>query len=459
MKHIQIKQKITGIITGGLLLAMMAGIGGCTIDESINEDPNGISEAKLKSRDGVFGLLVGLQSITGDFYSGDRSRVNSIWTWQMCGSGLARPQPVAWNDYVQSEDGPSDDNWLNGYRAVRIANDILKYAPEVNLGSEGENQAALGIAKALKALVFGELAAMYGSIPIEINGLEPSPFVTQAAAYDKVQSLLSEALGHFAKAGGLAQDLNFGGDGAKWTAVCHSLKARYFLHVKKYAESLAEAKQGIAAADGNLFAIYTDNVGEYSPWGHWSLTEGIPGEQPIVVEKMLMNLLAADTNDTRRAEYFTPNADGNFVGLAAHGQSDATADEKENTKASSLRKYGQYADDFPMISFQENTLIVAECEARVGSVGTAVTELNKIRTAAGLADFSSSDATATIAEVLKQKYMQLFLEGQAYHDMRRTGTLPESRVPKRWIYPQSEKNANPNTPADADALVSTLVGP
>ena len=459
MKHIPIKQTITGIIGGAFLLLMMVGIGGCTIDESINEDPNGISEAKLKSKDGVLGLVVGLQSITGDFYSGDRSRVNSIWTWQMCGSGLARPQPVAWNDYVQSEDGPSDDNWLNGYRAVRIANDILKYAPDVNVGSEGENEGVLGIAKALKALVLGELAAMYGSIPIEINGLEPSPFVTQAAAYDKVQSLLSEALGHFAKAGGLGQDLNFGGDGAKWTAVCHSLKARYFLHVKKYAEALAEAKQGIAAADGNLLAIYTEILGEYSPWGHWSLTEGTPGEQPIVVEKTLMNLLAADSNDTRRAEYFTPNDDGNFVGLAVHGQANATADEQNPKKAASLKKYGQFGDDFPMISFEENTLIVAECEARVGSVTNAVTELNKIRTAAGLANFSSSDAAATITEVLQQKYMELFLEGQAYHDMRRTGTLPESRVPKRWIYPQSEKNANPNTPADADALVSTLVGP
>lgn len=459
MKHIPIKQMIAGMIGGAFLLLMMVGISGCTIDESINEDPNGISEAKLKSKDGVLGLLVGLQSITGDFYSGDRSRVNSIWVWQMCGSGIGRQQPVAWNDYIQSEDGPTDENWLNGYRAVRIANDILKYAPEVNLGSEGENQAALGIAKALRALVLGELAAMYGSIPVEINGLEPSPFVTQSAAYDKVQSLLNEALEHFAKAGGLMQDLNFGGDKAKWTAVCHSLKARYFLHVKKYAESLAEAKQGIAAADGNLFAIYTDNVGEYSPWGHWSLTEGVPGEQPIVVEKTLMDLLKADTSDTRLAEYFLPNADGNFVGLAVHDQPNTTPDELENTKASSLKKYSQYADDFPMISFEENTLIIAECEARVGSVGTAVTELNKIRTAAGLADFSSNDATATIAEVLKQKYIELFLEGQAYHDMRRTGTLPETRVPKRWIYPQSEKNANPNTPADADALVSTLVGP
>ena len=62
-------------------------------------------------------------------------------------------------------------------------------------------------------------------------------------------------------------------------------------------------------------------------------------------------------------------------------------------------------------------------------------------------------------KILKQKTLQLFLEGQAYHDMRRTGTMPELVKGKnvRWMYPQSEKNSNPWVPADDDALVKDLL--
>jgi hypothetical protein len=425
----------------------------CTIDETLNDSPNAANEESAKTVDGVYGLSISLQVAASDFYSSDRSRITSIFTWQMCAPpGLGRPQPVGWNTYNMTEDGPPDDVWkLTGYRGIKITTDIIAFAPEVFAGLPGTKEFLLGMAKTYRAMFFGEMAALYGSIPIDLNGLEPAKFATQRQAYDKVQTLLTEALGHFAAVladenyKNYARDLNHKGNATVWTEIVHSLKARYHLHVGEYSQALTEATSGISVPENSLFGIHTASAGEYSPWGHWTNTE--VGE-PIRCEAFYMRMLKAESGDNRIAEYFNPNEDGDFYGFAVHSAGSYNpapeANELDPVKTCHLKKYGAYDANFPAVSYEENLLIAAECKARTGDVPGAVIDVNVIRTAAGLTDFASSDPVATVTEVLKQKYLELFLEGQAYHDMRRTGSLPESAVPYRWIYPQSEKNANPN---------------
>lgn len=443
--------KRTNLLIALPLLIIMAFVNyGCEIDSGINNSPNAINEAKVKSAIGVKGLLISMQVAAGDFYAGDRSRIGSMWARQMCApSGLGRPQPVTWNSYQMQTDGFVDDMWKIGYRGVRLANDIIEFSPDIQFG---ENNAALqntfiGIAKTYKAMLLGELAAYYGSIPVEIVGLDPAPFVTQGVAYEKVQTLLDEALVSFASTGAVPQDLNFGGDGAKWTKVAHSLKARYYLHAMDYAKAAAQAAQGITDSDNDLFGIFNDAAGEYSVWGHWALTE--VGE-PIRTTNTYMKLLKAEAGDTRLDEYFNPNEDGNFVGFAYFETTGATPEELDITKLSTLKKYGKYADDFPIMTYKETLLILAEAQARTNATGEAANNLNLIRTSAGLTNYSGSDL---IGEILKQKLIQLFLEGQSYTDMRRLNLKPDPQMPMRFIYPLSEKNANPNVPNDSPNLV------
>lgn len=105
---------------------------------------------------------------------------------------------------------------------------------------------------------------------------------------------------------------------------------------------------------------------------------------------------------------------------------------------------------FPFISYKENMLILAEAQARTGQTADATTALNTIRKEAGLKDYSGNDL---IGEILHQKFLQLFLEGQVYTDMRRTKTKPSPNMPMRFIYPITEYNANPNVPKDSETLV------
>lgn len=432
------------------LLIMSIAFVGCEIDSGINESPNAINESNVQSVEGINGLLISMQVATADFYSGDRSRIGAMWSRQMCApAGLGRPQPVSWNSYQFQTDGFVDDMWKLGYRGVRLANDIITLAPGVELGADNEKlqNTYIGMAKAYKALLFGELAAFYGSIPINITGLEPPPFVSQTDAYAEVQRLLDEALGHFQNPAAVARDLNYGGDGAMWTSAIHSLKARYFLHTMEYDKALTHANQGLKSGDMPLMGIFTDAAGEYSPWGHWKQTE--VGE-PIRATNTFIRALEAEAGDTRLAEYFLPNEDGNFVGYAQFSTVEPTEDEQDITKLSSLNKYGGYSDDFPLISYQETAFILAESQARSGQAGPAAITLDAMRAEAGLGNYTGSDL---IGEILHQKFLALFLEGQSYTDQRRTQTRPDPSMPMRFIYPITEYNANPNVPTDNDNLV------
>ena len=446
-----------------LAIVMLFGLvlSSCEIDKSINVDPNAIAEAKVKSVDGIYGLLVALQVNVADTYTRDRSRIHSIWSWQMCAPpGIGRAQPVDWNTYFMTSDGPTDDYWVITFRGVKIANDIINFTPEVFTGdNEALGKTIIGIAQTYKALLLGEVAATYGSIPITQDGTTPQAFVNQSDAYAEVQKILDAAIANFASAKAISRDLNYGGDGAKWIAAANSLKARFYLHIGKYTEALAAANNGIADPANNLYGMFSNAAGEYANWAMWVQNEG----ETIRGEKYFVDLLKSEAGDTRLAEYFSPNADGEYYGFAVHSADKypvAVVAGKEDDFEQCVRmvKYSQFDEAFPLISYEETVLIKAECAARANDLPTALTNVNIIRTAAGLTDFASADQAAVIAEILKQKNLELYLEGQVWHDMRRTGTLPEALLTSatntnvRWIYGESEKNASDLVPPDDNAL-------
>ena len=233
--------KLLFVIQAFVLLGVM--FTSC-IDDSLNNSPNAVNESKVKTPDGIKGLVIAMQVAFSDWYAGDRSRINSIWTWTMCApSGLGRPQPVQWNTYVMTSDGPTDDQWKLAYRGIKICNDIIDYAPGVFTADPKTANTMVGMAKVFKAMAFGELAACYGSIPIVVEGLNPAKFVEQNLAYAAAQTILDEAIVNF-QAGGVSldRDLNFKGDAAKWQAVAHTLKARFYLHMKDYANAKSVRK-------------------------------------------------------------------------------------------------------------------------------------------------------------------------------------------------------------------------
>ncbi len=445
-------------------------LSGCDNDLSVlNNDPNNISTGSIKTVVGQQALMIGIQSVVGDWYAGDRSRILSIWTRQMCApSGLGRPQPNFWNTYImdRGQDSPNSYIWQMAYDVVKLSNDVIDNAGEAGLPGPQLNL-YVGMAKFYKALALGELAALYGSIPIDTKVTEPA-FVSQTAAYARVQILLDEAITSFNAGtptqadGGDEKDLNFDGDQASWVAACYSLKARYSLHTLDYANALTNAQAGITASANTVMAYWSTNVLEYSPWSHWVNTEV---GNPIRANKYLVDMLKIEAGDTRLNTFFTPGGSATtVVGFDIYGDLGGTGDELVADNAAGLNSYAPVDAPFPLISYEETVLIRAEAAARTSGAAAAVADIDVIRTAAGLTGLSgaaTTDATACVTEILNQKYMQLLLEGQAYHDMRRVHKtdgrpLYRTGIPLRWLYPDVEQKVNPNTPVDDASTVNEL---
>ncbi len=486
-----------------LALVIVLGLqSGCTIDPNLNNSPNAPNEGVIGTIDGLNALTVGLISGGGDFYSGDRAMFASIWTWQIVNAD-GRAQILQWNDYVESTSREFNLIWLQGFQVIKSANDILRLAPTVSMPAELRNT-YMGIAFWYKALALGELAALFGSIPIQsledagdfVKRFDPPPFVSQAEAYAQAQANLDSALARFsAGTAALPQDLIYGGNRANWIAATRSLKARYFLHVKNYAAALTNANAGLS---GNVPSVRARanaaNANEQALFGTF-----LANEQgfPVRADKYFMDILqnrdeisgpnalsraAGDDgkNDTRIPRFFeaptSSPARGSFFGFALvpnrfsarTGNTQRDSAERSPAGAAFLNRapggYGNIGTDFPIMSALETSFIRAECLARTGSLDDAVTLLNTLRAAGGLGNYGGAVTQLDVVrEILRQKYIALFLEGQAYHDMRRTNTLPRradggGRAPLRFTYPLNERLRRPDVPADNDNLVSALVG-
>jgi starch-binding outer membrane protein, SusD/RagB family len=491
------KQK--AMLAGAIATVMLLFYSSCGIDKSLNNSPNAAKESDLPTISGLNALTVGMQAGIADFYSADRARYCAIWTWQVVNGLDVRNQLKVWNDYIQdfnvNEVGIS---WQNGFQVIKAANDVIRIAPRVDIAPTTRNT-YIGIALCHKALVVGEMAALWGSIPIpeptNDNPYTATPFVNQEQAYNRAQAFLDSAITLFSAGmaeGNFTADLNYGSNGAAatkaalWIATARSLKARYFLHVKNYASALAQANQGITSNNGNFLGVYNGaNANELAQFAQ--LVQNEQGT-PMLADKYFMDRLKnidvgaidAGKTDTRLARYFAPSALDSARRLPGYAYvpvrfASGSATETDERFCARLNPaeggYGNTGTSFPLITATEVRLIRAECLARTeATTANAVTALNPVREGAGLGVYGgATTSVAVIADILRQKYLALFLEGQSYHDMRRTATLPsrtptEGRAPLRFRYPLTEISARPTSgalavPADANSLVNPLLAP
>ena len=92
--------------------------------------------------------------------------------------------------------------------------------------------------------------------------------------------------------------------------------------------------------------------------------------------------------------------------------------------------YNSSYDPVPMMRAVELQLLQAEVHIGNGDYASAEAVMNSIRSAAGVAEYTDTDATNAVDRVLHEKRYSLFLEGHRLTDMRhygRTGELPLDR--------------------------------
>jgi hypothetical protein len=312
-----------------------------------------------------------------------------------------------------------------------------------------------GIAEVLEAMDVMWGTDIWGDMPYsDAVGANPTPkFDTQQTIYASLLTLLDKAIADIG-AGGTGPggyDLVYGGNATKWIEAAHTLKARIYLHqeeklgASQYTSALAEARKGISTAANDWKTVHSSATSERNLWAQFQLTSF---GQDLVAGSTLAKLMVAQ-NDPRLGDYFSKNAHGGYGGYDVSTQT-TPADSISSVLGSGRTNNVTFSQ--PIITFDENQLIIAEAAFQTNDKASATTAFNAVRTR----NNKPTIASPTLADIMNEKYITLFQNVESWNDIKRTciPSLKPARgklaVPGRFFYGSTEKQTNPdNTPAEA----------
>ncbi len=404
--------------------------------DGINVDPSQLKNPVPSS------LLPGIIMTTGYEYGGDASRFPSIFMQQVTG---AANQSVLANRYAVSSDDV-DNMWTAGLYGGGIMNNANAL---INIATKENQQHYAALGKILMAFNLGLATDFWGDVPYTqafkgIENTQPA-YDSQEQIYATIDQLLTSAITSLGTQEASpfqpgTDDVLFGGDLAKWTRFAHSLRAKFFIHLAKrdrsnYDKALAEAALGFLPGENAAVKFAGTSVTTQNPWYQFNTQRG-----DIIFTGKIYDMMAA-ANDPRLAVY----SDG-AEGLGT--------------------LYGSSNSSVFLMSYDELQFIIAECNFQKAAQdkAAAATAYNEavranlsrtINNQAYAATIARTAADITLADIMTQKYIALFLSPEVWTDWRRTG-LPVLQappgsalggaLPRSLPYPSGEQRYNTNAP-------------
>src|SRR6185312_7449074 len=194
-------------------------------------------------------------------------------------------QAIPLANYVFDEDAFSPD-WGAAYTGGGLIDERNIQAQSLAAG----DSVYAGVAKVMEALTMGTVTDFWGDVPYSqaVGSVLTPQLDPQQQVFAEIQAQLDTAIVYLQCAGPTCggpgpNDLFFGADTlpvqrAKWIALAHTLKARYFMHVapmdaSAYASALAEAQQGISSPDGNLTSYQSADPNEWNLWYQYMVVQ------------------------------------------------------------------------------------------------------------------------------------------------------------------------------------------
>jgi hypothetical protein len=422
------------------VLAVTAATGACNsflTGGELSNDPNRPVTSTPQAR------FAGTQPALWGLLSSDLLRVNEVWVQHLEGLSVGAGQYFQINNYIY------DEGTTGGFQqSIYTGGGLVDLRELETEGRASGDSLLVGTSEVVEGWLIGTEADFFGDV-VYSQALTGTPNPTldpQLQVYTAVQALLSDAITQMAATGptnfgpGNTGDINYGGDPGKWTALAHTLKARFYLHTAEvdptaYQSAYTESKQGILTADGNYYAIYSGNVNEQNLWYQFDVVQraGYTRPNPFFVSFV--------DGDPRARQYF--NSDDSDL-------SDTRLDPT----------FSQ-----PLVTAQENLLIWAESAERIG--GHDAEALNELNASRAISAQSCSDETGTtcvipplsgltglnlLIAILHEKYIVTFQNLEAMNDYKRTcypnitPTVSGKSIPARFYYDLGERQTDTNIP-------------
>ena len=379
---------------------------------------------------------------------------------------IALNQPVPNFGTYQFVPANLDVTWSSIYTGTLQNLRILKEKAETN-----GNFNYSAIAKILTAYTIGVTTDYWGDIPYSqsLKGIENflPVYDKQEDIYKEIQSLLDQGLADIAKNAALkptSDDFFFAGDMNKWKRLAYTLKARNYMHLTKIYSAGAQADLTLTSLQNGMVSNADDlrfaYPGTANAENRWNLNMR-PVETLILASTIVDTLKAR--NDPRLPLLVTPaKTDGAYRGrqIGIVG-----ALPNFNSFSAIGPSYANANSPLYIVTYSEALFLKAEATLiKSGFAAAQPFHRDGIKshfvklgidtaTAAAQSYLNSRGvltASNALQRIIEEKTIANFLSLENYNDWRRTGfpsltQVPNavSTIPRRFIYPQSELNTNP----------------
>jgi hypothetical protein len=313
------------------------------------------------------------------------------------------------------------------------ADNILANAPK--LGDKGVASGLIGYATIFKTLSMGNQAMFWEQIPAGTGTIATSTtFISRNEGYKQIIASIDNALATIQTNPITPSFTTNVPSGINIVNTLRALKARYALFAGEYTTALNAANTVDLSNAGRSFLSF-DAANPNPIFANIASTNNITA--PTDAALGLPASIAPDPGDKRIPFYTTTNA----TRVNGFGATSTTT--------------------YPVFLPGEIILIKAEAYARMTppDLTNALIELNKVITKKPTedpfgvgADLPPLTGTFTQAQILEQIYkhrsIELFMLGMRLEDQRRFERPVSERKRNFMPYPFSERDNNPNTPAD-----------
>jgi hypothetical protein len=385
------------------------------------------------------------------------------------------------------------NTWVTAY--ANVGTNLIK-AKEFALKNENIN--AIVQAEILQAQALFEMTMIFGDVPfseaLNIEEYKTPKFDTQKDVLDGLLVLLDDALAKVdLDSPGIQQyDIFYGGDMTKWAKLARSLKLKILMIMVDKDQSKEAAIKllveddaiGFINEESEWIFPFFEEASTQNPNFRINDRYAAPGEYYMFFAHNSVLDLMKPLNDPRLPVYFEKGVDGNYNGLLTSEDVEDVEGVYLTSPINFQRVWAANAPDV-MYSFSELSFHLAEVYAR----GLGVTQdlskaqehyLAGVESALGFWQIESAEVDAFIAQLgdistmnqedaLEAIYSQVWVDlmlrpFEAWVHSRRT-SFPELTVPElapyesliyRWVYPDRERNVNPNVPSPLPEITDKM---
>ncbi|WJS95221.1 SusD/RagB family nutrient-binding outer membrane lipoprotein [Flavobacterium johnsoniae] len=441
------KKYIKSIILTGLSIGLLAS---CQSElDNFNENPN----SPITTTPSL--LLSAMEVSTFSTHTSGLIRTSNIFDQHLAGTSVGQLGEL--QRYILTEQDVNNE-WNTVYGTTLMSGHILNRDFATNYPYYN------GIGQILTALNLGYATDLWGDVPYDEafraeEGNKAPKYNTQEEIYVRLQTILDEAIVNLKKpaASNVSvpsnDDFIFGGNTAKWIKIAYVLKARYALRLTEVDTNAAQKALDYVTASG--ITANTDDANTFFPGtangqNQWYAFDNSRANY-LKTGAFFVNTLK-NTADPRLTFSIAEDANGGYTGNAA--------DDLDTTTSSYIGSaYASIDSPIGMVTYAEAKFIEAEARFRLGqnaktafeaAVTASVTKVTKAP--ADPVFITAATATVSLANIIQQKYLALFLTMEPYNDYRRTGfpaLVPNQSsntktIPVRFPTPSDERNYNPN---------------